>query len=159
MGNRAKQEKVGESVPCIRKGLKRMLSMDEDKKIRSRKLKELEMIEKSKTPYVYNDSNYKRVQYTRYADDFIIGVIGSKADAESVRKDVKTFLQDVLKLEMSDTKTKVTHTGGRAGFLGYDITVSMVQTLKRTSNGKKQRCQTGVCQTVCSTRKMGGQAD
>ena len=42
---------------------------DEDKKIRSRKLKELEMIEKSITPYVYNDSNYKRVQYTRYADD------------------------------------------------------------------------------------------
>ena len=41
------------------------------------------MIEKSTTPYVYNDSNYKRVQYTRYADDFIIGVIGSKADAEA----------------------------------------------------------------------------
>ena len=117
---------------------------DEDKKIRSRKLKELEMIEKSITPYVYNDSNYKRVQYTRYADDFIIGVIGSKADAESVKKDVKTFLQDVLKLEMSDTKTKVTHTGDRARFLGYDVTVSRVQTLKKTSNGKKQRCQTGV---------------
>lgn len=32
----------------------------EDKKIRIRKLKELEMIEKSITPYVYNDSNYKR---------------------------------------------------------------------------------------------------
>ena len=55
------------------------------------------MIEKSTTPYVYNDSNYKRVQYTRYADDFIIGVIGSKADAEAIKKDVKIFLQKALK--------------------------------------------------------------
>lgn len=129
---------------------------DEDKKIRSRKLKELEMIEKSITPYVYNDSNYKRVQYTRYADDFIIGVIGSKADAESVKKDVKTFLQDVLKLEMSDTKTKATHTGDRARFLGYDVTVSRVQTIKKTSNGKKQRCQTGVVKLYVPREKWVG---
>lgn len=107
-------------------------------------LKELEMIEKSTTPYVYNDSNYKRVQYTRYADDFIIGVIGSKADAEAIKKDVKIFLQKALKLEMSDTKTKVTHTGNRARFLGYDITVSRAQTLQKASNGRVQRCQTGV---------------
>ena len=46
---------------------------EEEKKIRCKNLKELEKIEKSTTPYVYNDSNYKRVQYTRYADDFKIG--------------------------------------------------------------------------------------
>lgn len=28
-----------------------------------------------KVHYVYNDSNYERVQYTRYTDDFIIGVM------------------------------------------------------------------------------------
>ena len=50
---------------------------------------------------LFDDSNYKRVQYTRYADDFIIGVIGSKADAEAIKKDVKIFLQETLKLEMS----------------------------------------------------------
>lgn len=114
------------------------------------------MIEKSTTPYVYNDSNYKRVQYTRYADDFIIGVIDSKADAEAIKKDVKIFLQKALKLEMSDTKTKVMHTGDRARFLGYDITVSRVQILKKTSNGKVQRCQTGVVKLYVPREKWVG---
>ena len=119
-------------------------------------IRELEMIEKSTTPYVYNDSNYKRVQYTRYADDFIIGVIGSKADAEAIKKDVKIFLQKALKLEMSDTKTKVTHTGDRARFLGYDITVSRVQTLQKASNGRVQRCQTGVVKLYVPREKWVG---
>ena len=129
---------------------------EEEKKIRCKNLKKLEMIEKSTTPYVYNDSNYKRVRYTRYADDFIIGVIGSKADAETIKKDVKIFLQKALKLEMSDTKTKVTHTGDRARFLGYDITVSRVQTLKKASNGKVQRCQTGVVKLYVPREKWVG---
>lgn len=126
---------------------------DEEKKVRIQKLKELEREEKSLTPYVYNDSNYKRVQYTRYADDFIIGVIGSKSDAETIKKDVKEFLQNSLKLEMSDSKTKITHTGDRARFLGYDITVSRVQTMKKTANGKVQRCQTGVVKLLVPREK------
>ena len=36
---------------------------------------------------------------------------------------------------MSDEKTKITHTGDRARFLGYDVTVSRDQTLKKTANG------------------------
>ena len=117
---------------------------DEEKKVRIQKLKELERIEKSLTSYVYNDENYKRVQYTRYADDFIIGVIGSKKDAEAIKEDIKIFLQNTLKLEISDNKTKITHTGDRARFLGYDITVSRAQTLTKTANGKTQRCHSGV---------------
>lgn len=141
----AYKSSVGKAYRYRKKGREIWDSLsDEEKKIRCKNLKELEMIEKSTTPYVYNDSNYKRVQYTRYADDFIIGVIGSKADAEAIKKDVKIFLQKALKLEMSDTKTKVTHTGDRARFLGYDITVSRVQTLQKASNGRVQRCQTGV---------------
>lgn len=105
----AYKSSVGKAYRYRKKGREIWDSLsDEEKKIRCKNLKELEMIEKSTTPYVYNDSNYKRVQYTRYADDFIIGVIGSKADAEAIKKDVKIFLQKALKLEMSDTKTKIT---------------------------------------------------
>lgn len=57
---------------------------------------------------------------------------------------------------MSDTKTKVTHTGDRVRFLGYDVTVSRVQTLKKTSNGKKQRCQTGVVKLYVPREKWVG---
>ena len=150
----AYKSSVGKAYRYRKKGREIWDSLsDEEKKIRCKNLKELEMIEKSTTPYVYNDSNYKRVQYTRYADDFIIGVIGSKADAEAIKKDVKIFLQKALKLEMSDTKTKVTHTGDRARFLGYDITVSRVQTLQKASNGRVQRCQTGVVKLYVPRQK------
>ena len=117
---------------------------ENEKKARNKKLKELERAEKVLTPYVYNDENYKRMQYTRYADDFIIGVIGSKADAETVKRDIKIFLKETLHLNLSDDKTKITHTGKRARFLGYDVTVSRSQSTKKSVNGKIQRFQTGV---------------
>ena len=46
------------------------------------------------------DENYKRIKYVRYADDFIIGVIGSKADSETIKEDIKNFLYDKLKLTL-----------------------------------------------------------
>ena len=125
----------------------------EERKSRSKKLKELERVEKSITPTVPKDEQYKRIQYTRYADDFLIGVIGSKEDAEQIKQDVKAFLQEKLKLEMSDAKTKITHTGDRARFLGYDITVSRSQVVKRLANGKVQRCQTGVVKLLVPREK------
>lgn len=137
------------------KRLWNQLSTDE-RKARCKRLRELERKEKSMTTTVPQDANYKRIQYVRYADDFIIGVIGSKADAERIKQDVKIFLQDVLKLEMSDTKTKITHTSDRARFLGYDITVSRCQDLKKTSNGKMQRCQSGVVKLFVPREKWVG---
>ena len=35
-----------------------------------------------------SNTNYKRIQYTRYADDFLVGVIGSKEDAETIKSDI-----------------------------------------------------------------------
>lgn len=70
------------------------------------------------------DENYRRISYTRYADDTLIGVIGSKADAEKVKTDIKNFLADKLNLELSMEKTHVTHATKKARFLGYDVTVA-----------------------------------
>ena len=111
-------------------------------------MKMLEKQARQLTPTEPLDETYKRIQYTRYADDFIIGVIGSKADAEQIKADVGRFLREELDLEMSETKTKVTHTGDRARFLGYDITVSRSQDLK------KEQCRSG--EITCTQRKMGG---
>ncbi|KAF0817625.1 Retron-type RNA-directed DNA polymerase [Bacillus sp. ZZV12-4809] len=69
------------------------------------------------------DSNYRRIQYVRYADDFIVGVIGSKSDAESVKQEITNFLYSELKLELSQDKTLITHNTKEATFLGYEITV------------------------------------
>ena len=39
------------------------------------------------------DESYCRVVYVRYADDFLIGVIGPKQDAETIKQDVGVFLK------------------------------------------------------------------
>ncbi len=44
------------------------------------------------------DQNFRRLQYTRYADDFLLGFIGSKAEAEVIMKGIKEFLQRTLSL-------------------------------------------------------------
>ena len=93
-----------------------------------------------KTPYYSAfDTNFKRIQYCRYADDFIIGVIGNKKDAEKIKEDIRVFLSEKLKLTLSETKTKITHTSNFARFLGYDITISRSQSVKRDKNGVLKR--------------------
>ena len=34
------------------------------------------------------DEGYRRIKYVRYADDFIIGVIGSKSDCEAIKDSI-----------------------------------------------------------------------
>ena len=125
----------------------------QERRERTRVMKDKLKKQKSMTPTVPQDSQYKRIQYTRYADDFLIGVIGSKADAERVKAEVKEFLMKELKLEMSDEKTKVTHTSSRARFLAYDVTVSRSQSLQKLSNGNVQRCQSGVVKLLVPREK------
>ena len=137
---------------CEGKAIWQSLSAEERKE-RTKAVKEKLKIQKTMKPTVTHDENYKRIQYTRYADDFIIGVIGSKKDAEKVKAEVKAFLMEVLKLEMSEEKTKVTHTGKRARFLGYDITVSRNQNVKKTVKGHKQRCHNGVVKLLVPREK------
>lgn len=81
------------------------------------------------------DAKYRRIQYVRYADDFLVGVIGSKADAEAVKADIGRFLADALKLTLSPAKTLVTHGQDKARFLGYDVTIGHNLTTRRTVRG------------------------
>lgn len=81
------------------------------------------------------DSGYKRLQYNRYADDFLIAVSGSKEDAQKIKEQVRLFLQDSLHLIMSEEKTHITHSAEKVRYLGYDIRVSRSQDVKRTKKG------------------------
>lgn len=89
------------------------------------------------------DTEYKRVVYVRYADDFLIGVIGSKEDAKQVKIDVGEFIKEQLHLEMSPEKTLITHGNDFARFLGYLVTVSREQNRTRTKNGFTRRTYVG----------------
>ena len=69
-----------------------------------------------------NDPDYRRLRYVRYADDFVLGFIGPKAEAKQVKESLETFLRDTLKLELSREKTLITHaTSQAARFLGYEL--------------------------------------
>ena len=64
---------------------------NEERKRRAKKLKNLQRVQRSITRGDPRDSGYKAIQYVRYADDFIIGIIGSKKDSEKVKADIKNF--------------------------------------------------------------------
>ncbi len=56
------------------------------------------------------DTGYKRIKYVRYADDFLIGVIGSKEDAEKIKSDIGRFFEETLKLEIVCGKRRSSRT-------------------------------------------------
>jgi len=85
------------------------------------------------------DGSYRRLKYIRYADDFILGVIGSKEDALRIKEDIKSFLSENLALELSEEKTLITHTGKSAKFLGYEITVTRNNHQRRDVQGRLRR--------------------
>jgi group II intron reverse transcriptase/maturase len=68
------------------------------------------------------DPLFKKIYYIRYADDWIIGVIGNKELANDIKLIVKEFLLSELKLELSSEKTKISHfPSGDIKFLGFNI--------------------------------------
>lgn len=89
----------------------------------------------------------KVIKYIRYADDFILGVKGDKADCERIKRQLSDFISQTLKMELSEQKTLITHSNQYARFLGYDIRVRRDQKLKphgnhvsRTLNGSVELC-------------------
>lgn len=70
------------------------------------------------------DENFIRIKYIRFADDWLIGVIGSHRIAEEIRGKIRTFLKEELKLTLSEEKTVVTHARTeQARFLGVLISI------------------------------------
>lgn len=67
------------------------------------------------------DPGYRRLLYCRYADDFVLGVIGSKQEAETIKHDVQEFLRSELALEAAEEKSGVHHANDGVEFLGYRV--------------------------------------
>lgn len=83
--------------------------------------------------------NYKNMQYVRYADDFIISVMGSKQDCQDIKNELTEFLKEELKLELSEEKTLITHSRDKARFLNYEIQVRENSQFFENKNGIKRR--------------------
>ncbi len=78
-----------------------------------------------------NDPNYVRIKYLRYADDWAIGLCGSKHLAEQIKRAIKDFLHEMLKLRLSEEKTTITNAKAEeAHFLGTRLTIGKGETQK-----------------------------
>jgi len=115
-------------------GTEREQWIDEYKRIRK---------EMQKTPA--KSQTDKKIKYIRYADDFLIGVNGSREDCVEIKRKLAEFIGQSLKMELSDEKTLITHSNEYARFLGYDVRVrrntqvkcvGKMKRAKRTLNNK-----------------------
>jgi len=89
-----------------------------------------------------DDPEFRRLRYVRYADDFLLGFIGPRHEAEAIKDQLGGFLRDQLKLELSEAKTLLTHASSDAArFLGYEVRTMRSdtkydQTRRRSINGR-----------------------
>ena len=68
-------------------------------------------------PKMAEKKGLERLKYLRYADNIILGVIGTKRDALDIIKAVQNFLQEELELDINEHK--ILHTkSGMAKYLG-----------------------------------------
>lgn len=95
------------------------------------------------------DPNYIKVKYCRYADDFIVMIIGSKQLAEAIREEIRAFL-DTLRLVLSPEKTLITNLSDqRIRFLGYELAKSHEDSkLTADAHGLKKRFANGTIQLL-----------
>lgn len=126
--NEARVRRLGKKIDLESAPMKREEMIKTRREIRNHMLKH---------PY-YDPLNegYKDISYVRYADDFILGVHGSKEDCIRLKEKMSSFLGDQLKLELSEEKTLIINSNKRARFLSYDIQVNKSNDTKRDKNGK-----------------------
>jgi len=99
-----------------------------------------------------DDSGFKRLRYIRYADDFVIGVIGSKDDANKIMAEVREYLQKELKLSVCKEKSGIRHIKKGFRYLGYHLSHDQERQVMR----KRVRKQFG--KTISfKTRSVGTQ--
>ena len=142
MGTKRRPGKESNDLANERKRTVRKLKKVKDGTEKAALVARLKAIEQERAAFPSGDEmdgSYRRLKYIRYADDFILGVIGSKEEALRIKEDIKSFLSASLALELSEEKTLITHTGKSAKFLGYEITVTRDNHQRRDVRGRLRR--------------------
>jgi group II intron reverse transcriptase/maturase len=115
--NRGKKRKRNPSYEAIRNAIARAKRRG-DRKAGHLLRKQLRT-QPSQDP---QDPHFRRLRYVRYADDWLLGFSGPKAEAEEIKQTLREFLRETLKLDLSEVKTLITHARTSAAkFLGYQV--------------------------------------
>jgi len=106
-------------MPNFNKGIKRKRNPEYFKNYYQDGLK---VKDKSIRSILSIDPSFRRMYYFRYADDFIIGVDGSRKDCVELKNKINEFLGTNLNMVLNLDKTKITNAQkDSARFLGYRI--------------------------------------
>ena len=153
-GNKRRVNPAYNRICNKRNSLKRKLNSETDVKKREILISQIRNMrtEMQQIPYGNDmDEQYRRLKYVRYADDFLIGVIGSKSDCEVIKADLTKYMQEQLKLELSEEKTLITNAQDKAIFLGYEIYVQRSESKVKNSLGRTNRMFNGNVRLHVST--------
>jgi group II intron reverse transcriptase/maturase len=85
------------------------------------------------------DPNYRRMEYIRYADDFLIAIRGPREDAAKIKNELAAFLQTKLRLELNLEKTHITHISKGVAFLGHVLSRRQIYTYQRYGKEKQYK--------------------
>ena len=102
---------------------------------------------------------HKKFTFVRYADDWLVGVCGTKEECIALKAEIANFLSRELKLTLSEEKTLITHSSEKVRFIGYDIYVRRSQEIKgyKMKNGKWRKSRSlhlKVALTIPHTEKI-----
>lgn len=106
-----------------------------DLEVRKRLLREMRLTKRSDT----TDPNFRRLEYIRYADDFVILVAGSLKDAGFIKAKVKDILKTKCGLELNDENTTINNMTKKWSYLGTEIRKMRVNStwlVKHASGGR-----------------------
>jgi len=109
---------------------------------RKLEIRKLDIARQTIPSVVLTDITYRRWHYCRYADDTLIGIVGSKDDAEHVMAQVKELIQKHLNLEIAAEKSRISHAKEGTIFLGYEVlTISSGKLVRARRRGRVTLCR------------------
>ena len=119
------------------KRLSSRIKKETDEVVRREMIRSYQELRKSLHLVPTRPADNKKFTFVRYADDWLVGVCGTKQDCLALKAEIAEFLQSELKLTLSEEKTLITHSSKNVRFLGYDICVRRNQEVKghRMSSG------------------------
>nr|QFP99055.1 hypothetical protein [Rhizaria sp.] len=99
------------------------------------------------------DPKFRRLHYVRYANDFLIGLIGTKDESEDLKKNLSEFLRENLKLLQHPEKMLITNSKGYVKFLGYSIGFKEISYNMRI-NGVYRSCRRRILTLMVDMNKV-----
>jgi len=121
------QKRVSKANPeyvKLRREIKKLANIQELNDQDKKNLAELSNRLKTVSSVIRTKDTGTRVYYNRYADDWLIGVTGDLEMARKIKDEANNFLKDILKVELSQEKIKITHvTQEKVNYLGFQISI------------------------------------